>query len=65
VQTLLEETPEGQVALGRPRRTRWDNINVDFKEIGLRGVIWFDLAQDRYKWRAVGSTVMELTSSIK
>jgi len=63
VQTLLVEKPEGQVPLRRPRRTRWDNINIDFQEIGLRGVIWFALAQDRDKWRAVGSSVMELQVS--
>jgi len=60
VQPLLVETPEGQVPLGRPRRIRWDNINIDFQEIELRDVIWFDLAQDTDKWRTSGSSVMEL-----
>jgi hypothetical protein len=37
---------EGKTQFGRPRR-RWEAIKVDFKEIGLVGVDWIDLAQDR------------------
>jgi hypothetical protein len=39
--------PEGKRPLGRPR-CRWvDNIKMDLRETGLRGVDWIDLAQDR------------------
>jgi hypothetical protein len=31
---------------------------VDLKQIGLEGVDWIDLAQDRDKWQAVVSAVM-------
>jgi hypothetical protein len=52
--------PEGKRALGRPRR-RWDDgIRMDLRETGLRGVDWIRLAQDRDRWRAVVSAVMNL-----
>jgi hypothetical protein len=39
--------PEGNRPLGRPRR-RWENgIRMDLGEIGLVGVAWIRLAQDR------------------
>jgi hypothetical protein len=33
---------------------------MDLKEIGLGGVDWIRLAQDRDRWRAVVSAVMNL-----
>jgi hypothetical protein len=46
--------------LGRPR-CRWiDNIKMDLLEIGLNAVDWTGLAQDRYRWRALVSSVMNL-----
>jgi hypothetical protein len=39
--------PEGKRPLGRPR-CRWeDNIKMDLREIGIGGVNWIQLAQDR------------------
>jgi hypothetical protein len=35
-----------------------DGIRMDLREIGFRGVDWIRLAQDRYRWRAVVSAVM-------
>ena len=32
--------------LGRPR-SRWDNILINLKEIGINARNWVDLAQDR------------------
>jgi hypothetical protein len=50
--------PEGKRPLGRPRR-RWENnINMDLREIGIDGAKWIQLAQDRVRWRAFASTVM-------
>jgi hypothetical protein len=47
-------------SLGRPR-CRWvDNIKMDFREVGLGGIYWIDLSQDRGKWRALVSTVIPL-----
>jgi hypothetical protein len=41
---------------------RWgDGIRMDLREIGLGGgVDWIRLAQDRARWRAVVSAVMNL-----
>jgi hypothetical protein len=37
-----------------------DNIKMDPLEIGLSVVDWIGLAQDRYRWRAVVNSVMNL-----
>jgi hypothetical protein len=51
---------EGKRRLGRPRR-RWDHgIRMDLREIGLGGVDWIRLAQDRDWWQAVVSAAMNL-----
>jgi hypothetical protein len=39
--------PEGKRPHGRPRRRWEDEIRMDLKEIGLGGVDWNRLAQDR------------------
>jgi hypothetical protein len=51
---------EGKRQLGRPR-CRWvDNTKIDLREVGLDGMDWIDLAQDRDQWRVLMSTVMNL-----
>jgi hypothetical protein len=57
---LLVGKPEGKRPLGRPRRGWIDNIKMDLLEIGLGVVGWFGLVQDRYRWRALVSSVMNL-----
>jgi hypothetical protein len=52
--------PEGKRPLRRPRRKWEDGIRMDLREIGLGGVDWILLAQDRAQWRAVMSAVMNL-----
>jgi hypothetical protein len=52
--------PEGKRPLGRPRRRWEDGIRMNLREIGLRGVDWIRLSQDKYRWRAVVSAVMNL-----
>jgi hypothetical protein len=52
--------PEGKRPLGRPRRRWEDGIRMDLREIGLGGVDWIRLSQDRDQWRAVVSAVMNL-----
>jgi hypothetical protein len=57
---LLVGKPEGKRPLGRPRHRWVDNIKLDLALIGLGGVDWFGLAQDRYRWRALVNVVMNL-----
>jgi hypothetical protein len=60
VYKLLVIKPEGKSTLGRPR-CRWiDNINMDLLETRLNVVDWVGLAQDRYRWRALVNSVMNL-----
>jgi hypothetical protein len=53
-------TPEGKRPLGRPKHRWVDNIKIDLLEIGLGGVDWIGLAQDKDKWRALVNAVMNL-----
>jgi hypothetical protein len=60
VYKVLVGKPEGKRPLGRPR-CRWeDGIRLDRRETGLGGVDWFRLSQDRDRWWAVVSAVMNL-----
>jgi hypothetical protein len=60
VYKVLVGQPEGKRPLARPR-SRWeDGIRMDLREIGFWGVDWIRLAQDRDRWRAVVSAVMNL-----
>jgi hypothetical protein len=52
--------PKGKRPLGRPRYRWEDGIRMDLREIVLGGVDWIGLAQDRDRWRAVVSVVMNL-----
>jgi hypothetical protein len=52
--------PEVKRPLERQRRRWEDGIKTDLTEIGWGGVEWIDLAQDRDRWRAVVSAVMNL-----
>jgi hypothetical protein len=52
--------PEGKRPLGRPRRRWRDNIKMDLQEVGGGCEDWMELAQDRDRWRALVSTVMNL-----
>jgi hypothetical protein len=60
VYKVLVGKPEGKRPLGRPRRRWEDGIRMDLTEIGLGGVDWIRLSQDRDRWRAVESAVMNL-----
>jgi hypothetical protein len=51
---------ESPSPLGRPSRRWEDGIRMDLREIGLGGVVWIRLAQDRDRWRAVVSAVMDV-----
>jgi hypothetical protein len=54
-----------RLLVGKPERKRpkysWvDNIKTDLAELGLAGVDWIGLAQNRYRWRALVNAVMNL-----
>jgi len=61
VYRVLVGKPEGTRPLRRPRR-RWENnIKMDLhQEVGGGCGEWMELAQDRDRWRALVSTVMNL-----
>jgi hypothetical protein len=56
----LVKKPEGKRPLGRPRHRWEDNIEMDLQEVGCGGMDWIGLAQDRDRWRALVSAVMNL-----
>jgi hypothetical protein len=57
VHRVLVGKPEGKRPFGRPTRRWEDNIKTDLQSV-LWGMDWIDVAQDRDKWRALVSTVM-------
>ena len=57
---VLVGKPEGKTPLGRPRRRWEDNIKMDLQEVGFGGMDWIELAQDRDRWRALVTAVMNL-----
>jgi hypothetical protein len=60
VYMLLMGKPEGKRPLGRTGRTWIDNTKMDLLQIGLSVVDWIGLAQDRYRWRALVNSIMNL-----
>ena len=60
VYRVLVGKPEGKRPLGRPRHRWEDNIKLALQEVGGGCGDWMELAQDRDRWRALVSTVMNL-----
>ena len=60
VYRVLVRKPEGKRPLGRLRRRWEDNIKMDLQEVECGGMDWIELDQDRDRWRALVSTVMNL-----
>ena len=60
VYRLLVGKPEGKILLGRPRRRWEDNITMDLQEVECGGMDWIKLAQDKDRWRAFVTAVMNL-----
>ena len=52
--------PEGGRTLGRPRRRWEDNIKMHFQEMASGVMDWIEMAQDRDRWPALVSAVMNL-----
>ena len=58
VHKVLVGKPEVKRPLGRPRRRWEDNIKMDLQEVGRGCADWMELSEDRDRWRALVSTVM-------
>ena len=58
-QRVLVGKPEGKNHLGDPGVWE-DNIKMDLQAVGCRSVNCIDLVQDRNRWRALVSAVMNL-----
>ena len=58
VHKVLVGKPEGKRPLRRPKRRWEDNITMYLQEVGRGCGDWMGLAQDRDRWRALVSTVM-------
>ena len=58
VHKVLVGEPDEKRPLGRPRRRWEDNIKMDLQEVGRGCDDCMELAQDRDRWRALVSTVM-------
>jgi hypothetical protein len=51
VYRVLVRKPEGKRPLGGPMYRWEDNFNMDLQEMGCDGMVWFELTQDRDRWR--------------
>jgi hypothetical protein len=57
---LFVGKPEGRRPLGRSRSRWFNNIRIDLVGVGWGNDGWIGLAQDRYRWRALVNTVLNL-----
>ena len=48
------------MVMGSPRRRWEDNVKMDPQEVGCEGIDWIELIQDRDRWRALVTAVMNL-----
>ena len=63
VYRVLVGKSEGKIPLGSPRRRWEDNIKMYIQEVGCDGMDWIDLPEDRDRWRALVTAVMNLRVS--
>jgi hypothetical protein len=57
---ILVEKPEGKRPL-ETYRLRWkDNIKMDFGEVGWESGDWIHLYRDRFQWRTLVNTAVNL-----
>ena len=60
VYRVLVGKPEGKRPLERPMHIWKDNTKMVRQEVGCGGMDWIELAQDRDRWRALVTAVMNL-----
>ena len=60
VYSILVGKHEGERPLERPRHRWEDNTKMGFQEVGCGGMDWIELDQDRDRWRALVTAVMNL-----
>jgi hypothetical protein len=60
VYRLLVGKPEGKRPLGRTRHRWIDKIKMDLLEMGFGIVDLIGLAQDKYSWRTLVNSVLNL-----
>ena len=60
VYRVLVGKPEEKRPLRRPRRRWEDNIKMDLQKVGCGGMDCIELAQDRDRWKALVTAVMNL-----
>jgi hypothetical protein len=58
VHRVLVGKPEGKKPLGKPRRRWEDNIKTHLQKVGGGCGDWMELAQDRDKWLALVTKVL-------
>jgi hypothetical protein len=57
---VLVRRLKGKRPLGRPKHRWEDNIKMELTEIGINGVNWIRLAQDRVQWQDFVNMVLYL-----
>jgi len=60
VYRVLVGKPEGKRPLGRPRRRWMDSIRIGLQEVGCGVMDWIELAQDRDRWWALVTALMNI-----
>jgi hypothetical protein len=60
VYSFLVGKADGKRPLGRPRHKWIANIKLDLLETQLSVVDWIGLAHDRYRWRVLVNSVINL-----
>jgi hypothetical protein len=57
---IVVRTAEGNTPPEGLRRRWEDNVNINLKEIGWKGVDWINLAQGGFYWQALVNTLMNI-----
>ena len=57
---VLVGLPKRKRSLGKPKHRWEDNIKVYLEAVGCGIVDWIDLAQERDKWQALVTAVMNV-----